>query len=273
MIKVNLHGKLGQEIGQVWDLEVSSVAEALRAIEINTKKFRKHLIDNMDYGYEILINSSPLFSEVPNVKSIEEIKNTELFMILDEKIETIDIVPCLIGAYFFQGVANFFTKTIPKFASSPVGQVVIGGIGLAAGFGIGFAYPQFMPLAVGLGYASIGLIANGTSALLSKPPPPVPLSFTAKQADPIGGSAGGANSYLFNGPSNTVGEGGPVPVGYGTLLVGGNNIFANYDILYRTYVGKYDSVTEQSILEGDNQYIFNSRCYLIDQNSLSSIPF
>jgi len=271
MIKVNLHGKLGQDIGESWDLEVSSVAEALNAIEVNTKKLRKYLINNLDFGYEILINSTPLFSEIPDIKSIEEIKNTELFMILDQKIETIDIVPCLIGADFLQGVSNFFTKTIPKLISSPVGQIVIGGLGLAAGIGVGVAFPSFMPLAVGLGMASIGLISAGTSALLSKPPPNIP--FTAKQADPIAGTAGGANSYLFNGPSNTVGEGGPVPVGYGTLLVGGNNVYGNYNIIYKAYVGKYDSVTEQSLLEGDNQYIFNSRCYLTSQDPLSSIPF
>ena len=263
MIKVNLHGKLGQDIGESWDLEVSSVAEALNAIEVNTKKLRKYLINNLDYGYEILINSTPLFSEIPDIKSIEEMKNTELFMILDEKIQTIDIVPCLIGADIFQDAINFF--------KSPVGQITLGAVGLVAGIGIGVAFPSFMPLAVSIGVASIGLISAGTSALLSKPPPNIP--FTAKQADPIGGTAGGANSYLFSGPSNTVGEGGPVPVGYGTLLVGGNNVYGNYNILYRAYVGKYDSVTEQSILEGDNQYIFNSRCYLISQNSLSSIPF
>ena len=110
MIKVNLHGKLGQDIGESWDLEVSSVAEALNAIEVNTKKLRKYLINNLDCGYEILINSIPLFSEIPDIKNTEEIKNTELFMILDKKIETIDIVPCLIGANFFKSVLNFFIK-------------------------------------------------------------------------------------------------------------------------------------------------------------------
>jgi predicted phage tail protein len=263
MIKVNLHGKLGQDIGESWDLEVSSVAEALNAIEVNTKKLRKYLMNNLDYGYEILINSTPLFSEIPDIKNIDEIKNTELFIILNEKIETIDIVPCLIGADFFQSAINFI--------KSPAGQITIGALGLIGGVGIGVAFPSFTPLAVSIGVASIGLIAAGTSELLSKPPPNIP--FTAKQADPIAGTAGGANSYLFNGPSNTVGEGGPVPVGYGTLLVGGNNVYGNYNIIYKAYVGKYDSVTEQSILEGDNQYIFNSRCYLISQNSLSSIPF
>ena len=38
----------------------------------------------------------------------------------------------------------------------------------------------------------------------------------------------GKQSYLFSGPQNVVGEGGPVPVGYGRLLVGSQTISAAY---------------------------------------------
>ncbi len=34
----------------------------------------------------------------------------------------------------------------------------------------------------------------------------------------------GRTSYLFNGPENVIGEGGPVPVGYGRLIVGSQTI-------------------------------------------------
>ena len=39
-----------------------------------------------------------------------------------------------------------------------------------------------------------------------------------------------ASSYFFNGPENTTREGGPVPVGYGELLVGSQVISASYEI-------------------------------------------
>jgi predicted phage tail protein len=48
MITVNLHGKLGEELGKTWELDVSSVAEALHAIDINTKKLRHWLLYNND---------------------------------------------------------------------------------------------------------------------------------------------------------------------------------------------------------------------------------
>ena len=64
MIRVNLHGKLGNDIGESWDLEISSIAEAFRAIEANSKKLRKWIINNKEeYAYQILANKSCLFNE------------------------------------------------------------------------------------------------------------------------------------------------------------------------------------------------------------------
>jgi hypothetical protein len=70
-----------------------------------------------------------------------------------------------------------------------------------------------------------------------------------------------------------VGEGGPVPVGYGELIVGGNNVFSNYDILYRAYTSDFDNANLQINNQGSNQYLFNSKCYLATQSPLTSLPF
>jgi predicted phage tail protein len=256
MIRINLHGKLGEDIGESWDLEVSSVAEAFRAIESNTRKFRRWILKYAnEYEYEILVDKSSLFSERPDFKSIQEIKNSELFINLDNKIQVIDVVPCIIGG---GGVA----------------KIVTGVVAIAAAVVIGVFFPPLIPLAIGIGIAGLGLIAAGTSELLSKPPPNVP--FTAQQVNPIGGEgeSGGPTSYLFNGPVNTVGEGGPVPVGYGRLLIGGNNVYANYDIIYRAYNASKSTTTNQVVneIQGD-QYTFNSKCYLINQSPLNTLPF
>ena len=255
MIRVNLHGKLGKDLGESWDLEVSSVAEAFRAIEANTRKFRKWIIEfQNDFQYEILIDKNNLFTESPNFKSINQIRESELFVNFDDKIQTIDIIPHISGA-------------------GPVGKIITGAIAVVGAIVIGVFYPPLLPLAIGIGLAGLGLIAAGTSELLSKPPPSVP--FTAQQVNPIDGlgEAGGPNSYLFNGPVNTVGEGGPVPIGYGQLVVGGNNVYANYDTIYRTFKAKTNSVTLQQQIEGSDQFLFNSKCYLINQSPLSSSPF
>lgn len=248
MVKVTLHGRLGEEFNSEWDLEVTSVAEALRAIEANTRKFRKWLVQNKDiFAYEILVNQNNLFSEKPNLNSLEDIKNSELCVDFKDKIETIDIVPVIIGA---------------SFLYKPITKIIIGAAAVLGAIALGVFTPFLLP-AVALGIAGFGLIVAGTSQLLSKPPPNVP--FNAQQVDPIDGTEGGATSYLFNGPVNTVGEGGPVPVGYGELLIGGNNVFANYDILYRAYKSDFNSTTLQYSIEGTDSYLFNSRGFLISQ--------
>jgi predicted phage tail protein len=256
MIQVNIHGKLGEEIGSDWNLEINSVAEAFRAIEANTRKLRKWIIENSnEYEYEILINKENLFSEQPTFSTLEEIHKSELFMNLDNKIQTIDIIPRIQG-------------------SGDVWKIITGGAAVVSAIVVGVFYPPLLPLAVGIGIAGLGLIAAGTAGLLSKPPPNVP--FTAQQTNPMdgdgGGEAGGPISYLFNGPVNTVGEGGAVPIGYGELMVGGNNVFANYNVIYRTYKTQVSTTTQQENLQGDNQYLFDSRCFLIRQTPILDQP-
>jgi predicted phage tail protein len=249
-MKINLHGKLGQDIGENWELDVVSVAEAIRAIEANTSKLRKWLIDNLEiFHYEILINNEHLFSESKDFKTIEEIKNSELFLNLENKIQTIDIIPVIVGAGFFSSVWKAFK--------------IISGVALIAA---AVFIPVLAPIAIPLVFAGLGLIAAGVSELLAKPPPNVP--FTAQQADAIEGDAGGPTSYLFNGPKNTVGEGGPVPIGYGELMIGGHNIMSNYDFNIRAVKTSFDSNTYQSLLFGSETYLFNNRGFLINQSPI-----
>ena len=40
-------------------------------------------------------------------------------------------------------------------------------------------------------------------------------------------------SYLFDGPTNAANEGGPVPVGYGRLIVGSQVIQTSQDIIQK----------------------------------------
>ena len=263
MIRVNLHGKLGKDLGESWEFEVSSVAEALRAIDVNSKKFRHWILNYIEkYEYIILVNGNSLFPEKKEFKNASELKNSEFYLDLSNKIQTIDIIPKIVGHGF---LGDFF--------DSPWVKVGVGAAGVAGGVILAIAAPPLAPLGVGIALAGLGLVAAGVSQLLSKPPPSVP--YTAQQTNPIDGlgEAGGPTSYLFNGPVNTVGEGGPVPVGYGELVIGGNNVFSNYNYTYRAYLASYDDNTLQSINQGSNQYLFNDGCYLSNQLPLQSSPF
>jgi len=187
MIKVNLHGKLGKDLGESWELDISSVAEAIRAIEANSRSLRKWIINNIEkYEYVILVNHQSFISK-KEFKSIEELKNSEFYLNLDHKIKQIDIIPRIIGAL-----------------DSPWFQVGIGSLAVAGGTVLAIVAPPLAPLGIAIAIGGIGLIANGVSQLLSKPPPSIP--FTAQQVNPIDGlgEAGGPTSYLFNGPVNTV---------------------------------------------------------------------
>lgn len=262
MTKVILHGKFGEDIGREWDLEIENVAEALRAIDANTQKLRKWLINNHQEEFFIYVNKEHVMTKTLNENSsLEDIKNSELFFIF-EKLESIDIVPKI------EGSGGFF--------KNPIVQIVTGAIALVAAIAMPFALGFSMPVlagAVGLGLAGASLLLGGVSQLLAKPPPSVP--YTAQQVDPIqGASQGGASSYLFNGPTNTVGEGGPVPVGYGELLIGGNNVFSSYEVFYKTYIrdiqlDNLKTSTKSSLVDS---YLFNDQYNLIRQTAIYDEP-
>ena len=62
---VRLEGELGEKFGEVWHLNVQTPHEAIRAIECQTKGFRKHILDNAEkgIGYEVLIGDQGIKQE------------------------------------------------------------------------------------------------------------------------------------------------------------------------------------------------------------------
>ena len=77
--------------------------------------------------------------------------------------------------------------------------------------------------------AGIGLAAAGFLSLLSSPPPFVAPEF---QSPEMAAKGGGGKAYLFDGPTNTRGEGGPIPVGYGRLIIGSKTVSASFNTSY-----------------------------------------
>ena len=71
--------------------------------------------------------------------------------------------------------------------------------------------------------AGIGLIAAGLSNLLAQPP-----EFQEFQDN----SKTGKRSFIFDGPTNVVGEGRGVPFGYGRLRIGSQTTDATFEITY-----------------------------------------
>lgn len=206
IVKITLHGLLGEAIGKEWNLAVKTFSAALNAVEtLSKRKFYKFLREKDAEGvrYQILINGREFLhdkSNPPDISKPESIVNTELCG-KTKNLETIDIVPVIEGAG--GDIGNIFT-------------IILGVILIA----VGIFVPGLGAFGVALVLAGLGLIAAGVINLLSKGPELQ--EFKDRQK----------TSYLFSGPVNTVGEGGVVPVGYGELLIGSAVISASYDVGY-----------------------------------------
>lgn len=193
LTKITLHGNLGEQVGKEWSLEVESVPEAMHAINVMTdRKLFKAIIENdkQNIKYKVLINGKSAITE--SVNDISKAPLSELYM--KKEMKELDIVPVLEGAGGGGGDSKDFLT-------------VIGG---ALTMGVGFG----MEGVFGATMIQLGLFAviTGLSNLLSEPPEFE--DFREMEA------TNKRESYLFNGPINTYNPGGPVPVGYGRLLIG-----------------------------------------------------
>lgn len=199
VVDIFLHGRLGKAVGKEhWKLNVESPAEALYAINIMSKdSIRKFFLKPLNgYAkYRVLINDR----EIPFLYDENFFKNNEL-LIKSNDFKKLDIIPVLEGAFLF-----------------PIIGVALGAIGL-----LYFTSPVMI-------MASVALLLAGVSALLSKPPKmPDQRQISNPSSDP----SLLANSYLFNGPINILNEGGPVPLGYGRLIIGSQVIMTSSRIQY-----------------------------------------
>lgn len=215
MTNITLHGEIAEQVGREhWKLKVNSIKEALRAIQVLSKgKLLKYLIGAAEKSveYKILVNKREMLNaEDISLEKPESIFNSELVMI-NEKLETLDIVPIIKGA---GGGGNSSTKGVLALV---LGVILIA-TGVAAPAGLGFVAGSTTSatIAGALIGAGIGLAVTGITLLMMSPPKFD--DFRKIQED------GSKPNYLFDGPSNILGEGGPVPIGYGKMKIGSQTV-------------------------------------------------
>ena len=198
LVNINVHGVLGKKLGQKnWKLSVSSAQEAFHAINtITDSKFRSILnsLSRKGIKYSIKINNDM------TLETKEE--NCNPLNIEYKNLKSVDIAPVIEGA-FWGGLT--------------------GTSGMLAGAGI-LAFGGGSNTAKIIG---MNLFFAGLANALSEPPDlPEDRQITNPSSDP----QALANSYLFNGPANIINEGGPVPLGYGRLMIGSQVVMSTYDI-------------------------------------------
>lgn len=221
MTNITLHGEMAEHVGREnWNLKVNSIKEAMRAIQVLSKgKLLKYLIGAAEGSveYKILVNKREMMmAEDLSLERPESILNSELVMI-NEKLETLDIVPIIKGAGGGGGGGNSSTKGILAIVLAVI--LIATGIGAAGGttlLGMTFTAGTVSTVSGALIVAGIGLAVTGITLLMMSPP-------KFDDFRKIDGG-GGKPSYLFDGPSNVLGEGGPVPVGYGRMKIGSQTV-------------------------------------------------
>ena len=192
MTSIYLHGQLGKELGEKWDLNIDSVAEAISAIDANTGKLinfiQSKLQDNI--GYNIVVDE-------------EEISEEDLLCKTPKK--EIHITAVVEGAKggAINIIAGIALIAAPYLAST-MGATIFGGAAASAGLGAVYGGLNFFGnMVVSLG---LSLVMGGITELMTK--------------TPTMGEGKSTQSYLFQGNVNNQLQGQAVPIGYGRLRVG-----------------------------------------------------
>ena len=204
IVKIKFHGNLGKRLKRKnWDLAVSSVREAFRAVDVLSKrKLTKCLIKDTEKNlkYQIKVNNKPVDTSGIDYEDLSSVYTSELC--IKRKIKNIDIIPVLEGSGGGGG-GGFLMALIGVILI--IAAIPTGGASLAM-------FAELTALQTLGMVAGFGLLAGGISMLLAKPP-----KFDDFREIE---STKKSTSYLFGGPTNTANEGGPIPVGYGRLIAG-----------------------------------------------------
>jgi predicted phage tail protein len=197
---IYLHGAPGREFGRHFRLHVASPAEAVRAL----LTLRPGLRPLLRRGYWRVVVGSPHL--------VNAIELQQLGMRAGH--QPIHIVPAAGAA----GGGGGIGKAVAGVAL--IGAAVITG-GLAAGPEVGLlgamgASTGFLGMTYGgIALAGASMVLGGISSLLTQPPAQTQATQATSMAPP-----GNSPSFLFNGVTNNSQQGGPVPLVFGTHLVG-----------------------------------------------------
>jgi predicted phage tail protein len=197
LAKVNFHGNLGKRLGRKsWNLSVSSVREAFHAVNTLTeRKLSKIFLADHEKRLRYQVKINNKPIDSSNINPDNIQTILDSELCINTKIETIDIIPLL------EGSGNKVMGVI----MTVVGVVLIASGQVAAG---------------------LALLSAGASVLLAKPPKFDDFREIEEGKKKV--------SYLFDGPTNAANEGGPVPIGYGRLIVGSQVIQTSQDVIQKT---------------------------------------
>ena len=202
MQRVYLNGGIA-EFGSYWESNCTNIRDIFKLIDCQTPGFRKYMIDAAEsgVGFELQRGSEILSDE------------QELFLSLNEEDIIITEVPVGSksgGAKILAALAILALFLIPGTQALLVGSgpmPLAGGTVQVAGAGA-LTTPGLIAASI-----AVNLAITGISQIMM-PGPEV--------------DKGTDDAYLFDGPTNSITQGLPVPVAYGELVVGGAPVSQYY---------------------------------------------
>lgn len=192
LTKVTVHGPLAEALGKSdWAFLLERAVDVFQALEANTRKLVAYFQANPMLEYRVVVNGDP-------VKSDEGLS----LVAKNSAIRSIDLVPVIAGA----GNEGTWLALIGIIIVALVLAVPTGGYStgyaaiLAGNLGTGASFLLTLGLALTLGGVSQMIFGPANISEKNRP-----------EQKP---------SYLFDGPVNLYGQGGPFPIGFGVLRVG-----------------------------------------------------
>jgi len=217
MVKVFLHGALGEEMGEEWDLDIHTPREAIRAIDANNNKLLSYFLEKDKEGVKYCV-----FVDRDNV-NLEQ---------LDMQIghrEELHVIPSLEGAAHLAEFEEAKKTFVGKFWDQEISRIgtytLLGGIALSwlggldlfqdmsffgmESYAMGDFFQDVGGFAIEVGTA---MVLQGMIGALTKEPDHPEEADKPEQAT--------STSFIFQNPGNNITQGGVVPLGYGRLRIG-----------------------------------------------------
>jgi predicted phage tail protein len=185
MRQVRLAGHLGNAFGGLHHFDISTPAEAIRALCANHRGFKQYVLKHNAPGYRVLVGKSERGEDELHVGTSSG---------------TITIVPVVAGAGGGFGKvllgAALIGASILLPAISPIGNTILFGTTTVGSL---------------LGSVGISLVLGGVAGMLFKPPKAK--SSSAERPDNL-------PSFAFDRAINTTGQGNAIALCYGEFLCG-----------------------------------------------------
>tara|TARA_R110000772_G_scaffold66361_1_gene147855 strand:+ start:47796 stop:48551 length:756 start_codon:yes stop_codon:yes gene_type:complete len=205
MKEVIFNGFIGDKYGTHWNMKVKRPSDILSCVEANYPGFRQEMVEFAEAGGDIDIQCGDRFIE----------DQEELLFNIPE--DTIIVTPIPAGAKsggakILMGALLVASLFVPGSSALLVGSIGFTGMGTASAAGVASAAGA---LSAGIGLNSLGLAVVGLGASLA-------LQGLMQIMAPDPSTDGAADeTYLFDGPENTVAQNNVVPVLLGEMIVGG----------------------------------------------------